>query len=79
MITLDAVVEIFAINMRDVLEVWIIVVIYLTNDAPIGVRLVRTDRDGSVGPNALNSLVEKGFGSLSITPRRELEIYQPSV
>ncbi|MBT8170961.1 hypothetical protein KMP95_21555 [Ruegeria litorea] len=45
-----------------------------TNDAAIGVCLVRADRDGLLGPNAFDSLVKKSSCSLCIPPRGQVEI-----
>ena len=49
--------EIFPNGMRDVVEVWIIVVVYLMDHLPIGVSLVRADRDRTMQAYALNGLV----------------------
>ena len=60
--------------MSHAVKIWFISVIDLTNDAPVGVRIVGTDRDGSVEPNPLDSAVEKGFSGLGFPASGQAEI-----
>jgi len=56
-ITLNSVIEILTVYVRDAVKMRIIAVIDLADHLPIGGHLVCTDRDGVMQPNALNGLV----------------------
>lgn len=74
MIALDQVVSPLPVDVPDAVEVRIIVMIDLTDDPPIGMRLVSADRYRAVEPYTLNSLVEEGFSRFRIAPGSQPEV-----
>lgn len=59
-VALDQIVSPLSIDMPDAVKVRIILVIDLSDDAPIAMRLVRHDRSWPVQANTLDGLVEEG-------------------
>ena len=74
MIALYQIVSPLPINVFDAVEVRVILVIDLANDASIAVRLVGNNRDRPMQAYALNRLAQKGPGSLRIASRGETEV-----
>lgn len=74
MIALDPIVAPFLVDVPDVVEIWVVAIIDLVDDKPIGLRLVSHDSHGSMQSHALNCRVEKGLGSFRIPPCGEAEI-----
>lgn len=73
-IALDQIISPLSIDVSDTVEVRIILVIDLTNDASIAVRLVRHNFNRPVQEYTLDGLVEKGPCSLRITARGETKV-----
>lgn len=70
MITLDPVVEILAINVREGSEMRVIAVVYCAAHFAISGRFICADRHWPMQPDPLNRPVQKGFFSLCITSGR---------
>lgn len=66
MIAFYQVVSPFPVDVLDAVEMWIISVIDLTNDAPVCLGLVRADRGGAMQAHTLYRLVQKGLSRLCI-------------
>ena len=69
-VALDPNVLPFSVDMPDAVEMWVISVIDLADDAPIAVGFVGSDRDRPMQPNAFNHLAHEGLGSFSVPPTR---------
>jgi hypothetical protein len=67
-VALDQVVLPFSVDVPDAIEMRVTPMIDLTDDTPISVCLIGTDRDGPVQPHALDRLVQEGSGGLRIPP-----------
>lgn len=68
MIAFSEVVSPLSVDVSDAVEMGIVAVVDLANDAPISVCLVRADCDWSVQANTLDRLAQEGSGSLCIPP-----------
>lgn len=74
MVAFDRIVTPFSVDMADAVEMRVVSVIDLADDAPIGVGLIGAGRDRPVQPDALDSLVEKGLRGLCIAPCSQPEV-----
>ena len=79
MVALDQVVAPLSIDMRDAVEMRVIPMIYLANDAPVCLRLVRADCDWPMQSHAFNRLIQKGLGGLCISSRGQTEVYHLAI
>lgn len=75
MVAFDSVISVFFVDMRDVIKVRIIPIVYVPNDFSISRRFVRADRNWPMKAGALDRLVQKGFGCLCITSRGQSKIH----
>ncbi|KQI66885.1 hypothetical protein AN189_18440 [Loktanella sp. 3ANDIMAR09] len=74
MVAFHAVVQILAIDMGDIVKVWIVAMVDFADHLPVGGCFISADRNGTVQPYALNCFVQKGFCSLRIASCCETEI-----
>ena len=65
-VALDQVVPPFSVDVTDAVEMRVISVVDLADNAPVGVRLVGADCYRPVEPHALNRIVKKGLRGLRI-------------
>ena len=69
-VALDQIVVPLSVDMPDAVEMWVVAVINLTNDAPIGLGFIGHNYDRAMRPHTLNSFVQKSFGSLCVPSYR---------
>lgn len=74
MIAFNEIVSPLFVDMSDAVKMWILSVVDLTDDAPVGVGLVSTDRDRSVQANAFDRSIQKGLRCFCISPCCEPEV-----
>lgn len=74
MIAFNPIVAPLLVDVSDTVEMRVITVINLADDAPVGLRFVGHDRRRPMQPYTLNRLVQKGFGGFRVPPRGEAEI-----
>jgi hypothetical protein len=73
-VALDQVVSPFPVDVTDVVEMRIIAVVDLADNAPVGVRLVGANCYRPVEPHALDRLVKEGLRGLHIASRGQPEV-----
>lgn len=79
MVAFDPIFPPLAVDVANAVEMRIVAVVDLAKHAPVGLRLVDTDRGWAMQAYSLNRLVQKGFGCLRIPASGKAEIDQLAI